>query len=262
MNAMLPTRGRSRLGSWIAITAVAGLLVGLVAGPVLAGVLAPARQYAVLPGAEAQPPEHTIAVVGSGKVTVVPDMATIRLGVIIERPTAKAASQAAATAMTGVVAAIRKLGIDDKDIATSMVSLGPVYDYPQNATPKIRGYQLQNIVTVTVRKLDVLSGVIDDSVAAGATSVEGISFDVADRAAAEAKAREAAVKDAKAKADPLASGVGVRITGVASMSESVSTPIWYGQELAGAAPAKDASTPVLPGSTDVVINVSVSFLIP
>lgn len=263
MNAMFPTRGPRRLGSWMAITAAGGLLVGLVAGPALAGVVTPTRQYAVLPGAVTQPPEHTIAVVGSGKVTVVPDMATIRLGVIVERPTAKAASQAAATAMTGVVAAIRKLGIDDKDIATSMVSLGPVYDNPQNASPKIRGYQLQNIVTVTVRKLDALSGVIDDSVAAGATSVEGISFDVADRAAAEAKAREAAVKDAKAKADTLASGVGVRITGVASMSESVSTPIWYGQEFAGAAaPSKDASTPVLPGSTDVVITVSVSFLIP
>ena len=185
-------------------------------------------------------------------------MATIRLGVIVERPTAKAATAAAASAMTGVVAAIRKLGIDDKDIATSMVSLGPVYDYPQNATPKIRGYQLQNIVTVTVRKLDVLSGVIDDSVAAGATSVEGISFDVADRAGAEAKAREAAVKDAKAKADTLAAGVGVRITGVASMSESVSTPIWYGQEFAAGAAGQGrvhACAPGLDGRGDHRVGV-------
>ena len=45
------------------------------------------------------------------------------------------------------------------------------------------------------------------------------------------------------------------------MSESVSTPIWYGENFAAAAPAKDSSTPVLPGSTDVVITVSVSFLI-
>lgn len=260
MNATLLARGRSRIRSWITIAAAVGLLVGLVAGPVLAGALQP-RTYPLVNGATDQPPEHMISVVGSGKVVVVPDMATIRLGIVVERPSAKGARDAAAQIMTRVVAAIRKLGIDDKDIATSTVSLGPVFDYPQNSTPRIRAYQLQNFVTVTVRKLDVLSDVLDDSVAAGATSVDGISFDVADRTGAEAKAREAAVKDAKTKAETLATGVGVRITGVASISESVSTPIWYGQNYAGAAQAKDSSTPVLPGSTDVVITVSVSFLI-
>jgi uncharacterized protein YggE len=258
MNGSL--RFRRRIGGWLTIAAAGGLLVGLLAGPVLASALVPGRGATVVPGAADQPPEHTISVVGSGKVTVIPDMATIRLGVVIERPTAKAARNDAAAVMTRVVAAIRKLGIEDRDIATSVVSLGPVYDYRQGSTPKIRAYQLQNIVTVTVRKLDTMSDVIDDTVAAGATSVDGITFDVADRAAAEANAREAAVKDAKAKAQTLADGVGVRITGVASMSEQVSTPVWYGRAYA-AAEAGDASTPILAGSTDVVITVSVSFLI-
>jgi hypothetical protein len=147
----------------------------------------------------------------------------------------------------------------ERDIATSNVSLGPVYDYSNNRQ-RIRAYQLTNIVTVTVRNLDVLGDVLDDGVTAGATSVEGITFDVADRAASEAQAREAAVKDAKAKAETLAAGVGVRISGVASMSESVSTPIWYDRTFAGAAVAEDAAaTPVLAGSTDVTISVSVSF---
>ena len=105
---------------------------------------------------------------------------------------------------------------------------------------------------------------LDNSVVAGATTVNGISFDVADRTAAEAQAREAAVKDAKTKADTLANGLGVRITGVASIAESVSTPVWYGANVAPSAVAGDkaAETPVLPGSTDVVITVQVSFLIP
>ena len=74
---------------------------------------------------------------------------------------------------------------------------------------------------------------LDDAVQAGATQVNGIGFDVADRAAAEAKARESAVKDAKAKADTLANGLGVNIQGVASISESVSTPPWYGPVYGG-----------------------------
>jgi uncharacterized protein YggE len=44
------------------------------------------------------------------------------------------------------------------------------------------------------------------------------------------------------------------------MSESVSTPIWYDRMYAGAA-AEDAATPILAGSTDVTISVSVTFLI-
>lgn len=256
-----PTRNRSTAG-WMSIAAVAALAVGLLAGPTLAAVIAP-RPYPVTTGAASdQPIEHTISVAGSGKVTVIPDMATIRLGVVVERKTAKDAREAAAAAMTKVVDAVRRLGIADKDIATANVSLNPVYDYPTNAAAKIRGYQLNNTITITVRDLDKLSDVLDNGVTAGANSVDGISFDVADRAAAEANAREAAVKDAKAKADTLANGLGVRITGVASVSESVSTPVWYSPEYGAVAADRAAETPVLPGSTDVVINVQVSFLIP
>lgn len=248
---------------WAIVLASGALLVGLIGGPVLAGAMAP-RTYAPVNGASDLPPEHTISVAGSGKVVVVPDMATINLGVVIERNTAKAARASAAESMTKVVAAIRALGIAEKDIATSNVSLNPVYDYPNNQAPKIRGYQLRNTVTVTVRDLDKISDVLDDGVLAGATSVDGISFDVADRVGAEAQAREAAVKDAKAKADALASGLGVRIEGVANVSESVSTPIWYERGYAPSAGMADAAaeTPVLPGTTDVVITVQVTFLIP
>jgi len=108
--------------------------------------------------------------------------------------------------------------------------------------------------------------VVDDSVTAGATSVDGISFDVADRSAAEAQAREAAAKDARAKADVYAKTLGLAITGVASVSEQVATPVWYGQNYAasaaGSATDKAAvPTPVQAGSTDVTITVQVSFLI-
>jgi uncharacterized protein len=253
--------GRTSAG-WLALVAVAALGVGLVAGPVLAAVVAPAPRYATTAANGDQPPEHTIAVMGSGKVTVVPDMATVNLGVVVERNTAKAARQAAAESMTKVVAALKALGIADKDIATTTVNLSPVYDYPTNATPKIRGYQLQNMVQVTVRDLDKLGDVLDNSIVAGATSVDGISFDVADRTGAEKQAREAAVADAKAKADTLASGAGVHITGVSSMSESVSTPVWYERAAGAPAMAADqAATPVMAGTTDVTITVSVTYLI-
>lgn len=257
MRASLNTRT-----STIVVIAAAGLLVGLVAGPALGAATAPQRIYQVTPGIDATVNEHTIAVTGAGKVSVIPDMATISLGVNLQRETAKAAREAGAEAMTKVVASIKAQGIADKDITTSMVSLNPVYDY-QSSTQRITGYQLQNTVSITVRDLDKLASVLDDAVQGGATTVNGVSFDVADRTAAEAQARVAAMTDAKAKADALAGAGGVGITGIASISETVSTPIWYAPTMSGAAAGakEDVATPVLPGSTDVTISVNVSYLI-
>ena len=248
---------------WTIVIGVAALAAGLIAGPVLAGALNPGRAVPVTNGiTDGTTPEHTISVSGSGKVVVTPDMATVRLGVVIERETAKQAREAAAERMSNVIAALKKLGIKDEDIATGMISLGPVYDYSVSGNARIRGYQLSNLVTVTVRDLTKVSDVLDDTVIVGATTVDGISFDIADRTAAEAKAREAAVKDAKAKAQTLADGVGAHISGVAQMSESVSTPVWYDKGFAPSAGADGAAqTPVMPGSQDVVITVQVSFLI-
>ena len=256
MRASLPTRS-----TWLIVAAAGGLLAGLLAGPVIGAATAPRTVYQVAPGVDGTTPDHTIAVTGSGKVNVVPDVADVNLGVVVQDPKAKVARETGAAAMTKVVAALKALGIDDKDIQTSIVSLNPVYDY-QSTTQRITGYQLQNQVSVTVRDLDKLSAVLDDSIAAGATTVNGVSFDVADRAAAESKAREAAMADAKAKADTLARAAGVAITGVATISETVSTPIWYAPEMSAAGGAKDsATTPVMPGSTDVTISVNVAYLI-
>lgn len=247
----------------LAVVAVAALAVGLAAGPVLASV-AP-RPYGTPSSAAASDsnPEHTITVGGVGKVTVTPDLAHVQLGVQIQKATAKAARDAAASSMANVVAAIKKLGIDDKDIQTTQVSLSAVYDYPSNLAPVLRGYQLTNQVAVTVRDLSKLSDVIDNGVAAGATTVDGISFDVANRTGLEAQAREAAAKDARAKADVYAKTLSLSIVGVSAVTEQVSTPVWYAPSYAaGVAVDKAATpTPVQPGSTDVTITVQVSFLV-
>ncbi|HEY5628253.1 MAG TPA: SIMPL domain-containing protein, partial [Candidatus Limnocylindrales bacterium] len=225
MDSITTGGGRRSTGIRLTIVAVAALAVGLVAGPVLAGVTAP-RPYAA-PNAAATDTtkEHTISVGGLGKVTVTPDLAHVQLGVQIQKPTAKAARDAAATAMAGVVASVKKLGVDDKDIKTTQVSLSAVYDYPNNAAPVLRGYQLTNQVAITVRDLTKLSDIIDNGVGSGATTVDGISFDVADRTSLEAQARDAAAKDARAKADVYAKSLGLSIIGVASVSEQVSTPV-------------------------------------
>lgn len=240
----------------------AGLITGLLVAATIAGpALSPRSSLAA--GATSDN-EHTITVTGSGTVVVSPDIADVRLGVVVTKPTVKAARETAAEAMTRVIAALKKLGIADKDIQTTTVSLQPAYDYSaQTNPPRITGYNLANGVAVTIHNLDQTGDVIDDSLAAGATSLDGVTFRVDDPAKAQQQARTDAMNEAKASADTLAKSAGVSITGVASISEAstpVPYPVYYG--VAAGAPAADSvKTPVQPGTSDVTITVTVAYLI-
>jgi uncharacterized protein YggE len=245
---------------WVALGLATGALVAAVAYP----AFAPRQIYGV--DTNGTTPEHTISVTGTGRVVISPDVADLRVGVMVTKSTVKAARQAAAESMTKVVAALKKLGIDDKDIQTTILSLQPTYDYSNSGNPpRLTGYTLMNSVAVTVRNLDKVGDAIDGSLAAGATTFDGITFRVDDPAKAEAQARDAAMVQAKAKADTLAKAAGVSIVGVASISETSSPipyPVYYSRDAAGAATDKAVSTPVEAGTNEVTVTVAVSYLIP
>ena len=243
------------MGRLLAVTAAAGLVVGLVVGPIISGH----PTLAADPTAGTAT-EHTVTVSGDGEVSVSPDVADVVLGVQITRPTVAEAQASAATAMSAVIAAVKKDGVDAKDIVTVNLSLTPVYDY--TASPaKLTGQQYSNVVKVTVRSLGQIAAVVDDAVAAGATTIQGISFRVDNPKTAEAQARQMAMADARAKADALASSAGVSVKGVASITETTSsTPIYYSSGVA-MDKAAGVSTPIQTGTTDVVVSVTVSYLI-
>jgi uncharacterized protein YggE len=253
----LPVPG-SRAG-WLATGLALGAFVAILAGPLLSA------RHTLAADPTSTTPEHTIAVSGTGRIVLSPDTADLRLGVSATAKTVKAARSLAATSMTAVIASLKKLGIADKDIQTTTLSLQPVYDYSYNTNPpRLTGYNLSNAIAVTVRDLDKLGDAIDNALAAGATSLDGVSFRVADQTAAEAQARQAAMIDAKAKAKTLADAAGISIGGVASISETVAPvpyPIYYGFGAAGAPSAKDVQTPVQAGSTEVTVTVAVVYLI-
>jgi uncharacterized protein len=242
---------------WLAVGLAAGLLVAGLASP----LFSPRPILAVDPNGN--PAEHTLSMSGSGHVVLSPDVADLRLGVNVNATTVKAARAAAARAMTAVIASLKRLGIAEEDIQTTIVSLQPTYDYASGTNPpRLTGYAFSNGIAVTIRDLGEVGDAIDGALAAGATSLDGVSFRVDDQAAAEKQARESAMAEAKAKAQTLADAAGVSITGVASISETVSPvpyPIYYGA-MAGA-PDKAIPTPVQAGTTDITVAVTVVYLI-
>jgi uncharacterized protein YggE len=250
-----PSRNRAGIvttGRALAVTAAAALVVGLVVGPIISG------HPTLAADPTTSPVEHTVTVSGSGAVSVAPDVADVVLGVQITKPTVAEAQSAAATAMSAVIAAIKKDGVDAKDIVTVNLSLSPVYDY--NSSPaKLTGQQFVNVVKVTVHDINRIAAIVDDAVSAGATTIQGIVFRVDNPKNVATQARQIAMQDARAKADALASSAGVSVKGVASITEtSSSTPIYYPSATMDKALA---STPIQTGTTDVIVNVTVSYLI-
>jgi uncharacterized protein len=248
--------GPLTLGRIVAVTAAFSLLVGLIVGPIVAN-------HPTAAADTTGTPEHTITVSGSGDVSVSPDVADVLLGVTVTKPTVKDARAAAATAMTAVLAAVKQDGVADKDITTVNLSLNPVYDYSSgNSVPRLTGYQYSNTIKVTVRDLTKVANVVDDTAGAGATTIQGISFRLDNTTPVQAQARKLAMTDARARADALAQAAGVSIKGVASISEVTSSPITYYPQMSAAGVAKDSvSTPIQTGTTDILVQVTVSYLI-
>ena len=127
--------------------------------------------------------------------------------------------QANATRMTGLMTALRRAGIAEKDIQTSNLNLNAQYAYEPNQRPRLTGYQASNTVTVTVRDLIKLGQAVDATVEAGANQVNGISFGLADPTEAENAARLDAVKALTAKAELYARATGHRVQRLVTLSE-------------------------------------------
>jgi uncharacterized protein YggE len=203
----------------------------------------------------------SIVVSGTGRVAVDPDVADLRLGVAISRPTVAAARAASAEAMNAVLAAVTGAGVARRDVRTTVLSVQPRYDYRDGKAPTLTGYDLANVVEVTVRDLATLGAVVDGALTAGATSLDGLTFRVDDPREAEHAARTAAVVEARARADVLAAASGVSIAGVSDIVEGGQPPAWPQPKATRMLMAADAGTPVEGGTTEIAVTVTVTFRI-
>jgi uncharacterized protein YggE len=165
-------------------------------------------------------PQARIIVTGEGSVTIPPDYAQIRAGVTTRGKTAKEALDANSKLMTAVTAALQNSGVEQKDIQTARFSIEPVYAQQQpNNARTLTGFEAANQVGVTIRQIAKLGDMLDKLVSAGATDIGGIEFLHADPVKALDQARQAAVADARRKAELYAQASGLNLGGVLWITE-------------------------------------------
>jgi uncharacterized protein len=201
-----------------------------------------------------------ISVTGEAHISVPPDLAHIDAGVASDAKTAREASDANNAAMAKVFAALKGAAIDDKDIQTSRLSLQPQYAPNRSGPSPIVGFRASNRVTIRLRDVGKVAGVIDTLVSAGANDIGNISFSVSQPSKLLDEAREKAVADARRKAEIYARAAGVTLGAHLSISEEgAPAPVFRAKMAAPMAQA--APTPIAQGEETLSISVSVTWAI-
>lgn len=204
-------------------------------------------------------PVRQITVVGKGEAKATPDTASVQLGVQSEAETARQALTDNNTQMQAMIAKIKELGVADKDIQTSNISIYPRYD---DKGRDVLGYQVSNTVTVTIRNISQTGELLDKVVDAGANSVMGIAFNIDQPNQLEQTAREAAIRDARARAEAMAQTSNSALGQVLSITENIgATPPPVYPMAAERMMAADAagSVPIQGGEQTINAQVQITF---
>lgn len=202
---------------------------------------------------------RTMNVSGTGRVSIVPDIARINIGVRTEADAVSDALESNTRQANAIAEVLKELGIAEEDIQTSNFNVYPSERYdPMTGQVQGRYFVVENSVNVTVRDLSSLSEALSAVVEAGANNIYGISFDVEDREAAIAEARQLAIADAQAKAQAIAADAGVELGDVISINVySGSAPITYFDAKGGA--YAESSVPIAAGTLSIVMDCSMTY---
>ncbi|MBP7671034.1 SIMPL domain-containing protein [Candidatus Gracilibacteria bacterium] len=207
-----------------------------------------------------------ISVEATGKAYVVPDIAEITLGLDVKSDVADQAVEQNSQTMNKVMAALTKLGIEEKDIKTSYYNLGPNYEYNSNGSEQ-KGYILNHSVVVKVRDFDQVGEVIAKSTEAGANIFGGVQFSVDDIESAKTLAREEAIAKAKEKAKEIAKQSGLSLGKVLNFYEYQDGGMYgkggfYAESAVMSAPVADiaVTAPTInPGEQEISLTVTLTY---
>jgi hypothetical protein len=205
---------------------------------------------------------RTVSVTGSGSVSITPDIAYVNIGVHTEADTASEAVDNNTAQTQKVIDSLVESGVAAEDIRTTNFSIWPNQRYDDMGQPAGTTYAVDNTVYVTVRDLSKMGDLLDSAITAGANTIYSISFDLADKTADMAKARDLAVKAAEAQAAELAAAAGVELGEIQTIGyyDSGAYPYAeYGKGGGGAGPAM--AVPINPGTLTLTTTVSITYFI-
>lgn len=205
---------------------------------------------------------HTITVSGVGEVTATPDVAHIQFGVQTEGKTAIEAYQSNAATFERIKAALAEQNIANKDIQTVRFNAYPNYDYKESGR-ELTGYQVNHIISVTHRDLDVIGKFLDSLAQVGVNRVENIQYGTEKKDDYELKALENALENARQKADVVAKKQGKALKGVLHIQEGsgYNAPVFrdFGMEKVAQDSSASSNMEIYSGELTITKQVQVTY---
>lgn len=206
--------------------------------------------------------EYQFSATATGKVYAKPDIANLTVGLKTEaKATAAEAVKQNTAKMNEIIAALKKVGIEEKDIKTTNYSLNPVYDWT-SGRQVLRGYEVSQNVTVKIRNLDKIGDAIAKTTEKGANQIGNVEFTIDDEYELKAEARNEAIGKAKEKAKDIAEKTGIKLGKIVNVYENqvyypssvnYAKDMGYGIGGGGAVPAPEIQI----GQNEVSVEVTV-----
>jgi uncharacterized protein len=207
----------------------------------------------------------TLSVDGAGSVMVTPDVASLSVSVARSAARSAVALSAANLRVRAIVTAIRATGVPKAGIQTNSidVSRGTVRVGPRRHQHRVSRYTATESLSIT-STTSIVGRVIDAATRAGADSISGPDFSFSDPSAGVVAATNAALADARRRANAAAASLGYRVTGVQSVDLNPQSTVVRPVSGGGAPGAtSNATTPtnVHPGAEEIDATVAIVYTI-
>lgn len=202
----------------------------------------------------------TLTVTGDAKVYAVPNLGQVTVGILVDRePSASNAMAKLKDGMLQVIAAMKDLGVTDKDITTSGLSIGPSYDY-SDGQQRLQGYTASQMITVKTKMLDRIGDYLNAATDAGANQAGNVQFTVENPEVKQDEARKTAIAEAQKEAQDTATQLGVTLGKLKGYAESsgggVPQPVYMRSQ---GVSADAGSLPVPAGEQEITMQVTLTY---
>jgi hypothetical protein len=213
-------------------------------------------------------PVNNISVTATGKVSVTPDLVTFEATYNNKKSDIKSVQEDLTRNNNQIIQALKDKGVADKDIQTKDFSITPSYRWEYSSNKRLDDGQTgRSVIFVKVRNKEKAGEIMDATVNAGANQLSNITFTIDDLEKPRSDARKLATDGARKKANELASGSGVSVGGLISISETSYSyaPTQYSNSYndltAGKAIDTTQVTTLASGSLEVTISVNATYAI-
>lgn len=203
---------------------------------------------------------------GKGNVAIKPDVAYLSVGITENGMTVAQVQSQINQVMNNVTQRLEQLGLDvDKDVKTTTYSINPRFDW-EDKNRRIIGYDATAYLEITIKDIEKVNAVVDESLSGGANTINSLYFDVEDKEKYIDEARKEAVAQAKERAKQAAQTAGFKLGKMISYNEDIGDdyikPVYLERSFTALdssmpAPATDIST----GVSEIEISVTMTYAI-